>query len=262
VSAADRGLGRTSASPPSATGAGAAVADLSGPDPVALRRATAPVPAGTASSVRPSQPSLPPRPRPALLVRIPHSLPITSRPGGGRTIGVMPARSKYLGAPITAWVLEVGANGRFGRVTVPYSGTNATGWIPLRGLARSTTPYSVHVDLSRHELTLWRFGVVVMRVPAATGAPRSPTPPGRYFVTDRVDTRPWPAFGSFAFGLSGIQTHLPPGWRGGDQLAIHGTNDPAAIGLSVSAGCLHVSEATLARLRPLLLAGTPVVIAP
>jgi lipoprotein-anchoring transpeptidase ErfK/SrfK len=66
--------------------------------------------------------------------------------------------------------------------------------------------------------------------------------------------------GSFAFGISGIQPQLPAGWSGGDQLAIHGTNDPSSIGTSASAGCVRVSEATLAVLRPLLRLGTPIVI--
>jgi lipoprotein-anchoring transpeptidase ErfK/SrfK len=68
--------------------------------------------------------------------------------------------------------------------------------------------------------------------------------------------------GTFAFGISGIQPNLPPGWGGGDQLAIHGTNDASSIGRSASAGCLRVSEATLARLRRVLRLGTPVVIHP
>jgi lipoprotein-anchoring transpeptidase ErfK/SrfK len=146
-------------------------------------------------------------------------------------------------------------------VPVPYRGADATGWIPLKGLARSWTPYSVHVDLSRHELTVLRLNKVILRVAAATGAPASPTPPGHYFVTDRVPVYVGSPFGSFAFGLSGIQTHLPAGWRGsGNQLAIHGTNDPGSIGRSASAGCIRVSEPSLAGLRPILVLGTPVVI--
>ena len=45
---------------------------------------------------------------------------------------------------------------------------------------------------------------------------------GRYFVTDRVPVYVGSPYGSFAFGLSGIQPNLPAGWSGGDQLAIHG----------------------------------------
>jgi hypothetical protein len=68
------------------------------------------------------------------------------------------------------------------------------------------------------------------------------------------------SLGTFAFGISGIQPNLPPGWNGGNQLAIHGTNNPSSIGRSVSAGCVRVSEETLDRLLPLLEYGTPVII--
>ena len=67
---------------------------------------------------------------------------------------------------------------------------------------------------------------------------------------------------SYAFGLSGHQPYLPPNWSGGDQLAIHGTDDPASIGTAASHGCLRVSPQALARLRPALHLGTPVVIMP
>ena len=68
------------------------------------------------------------------------------------------------------------------------------------------------------------------------------------------------SLGSFAFGISGIQPWLPAGWSGGNQLAIHGTNNPSSIGRSASAGCVRVSETTLARLLPLLRYGTPVIV--
>ena len=97
----------------------------------------------------------------------------------------------------------------------------------------------------------------------AIGAPSTPTPTGRFSVTDRVLTNdPGGPFGWYAFGLSGHQPNLPAGWAGGDQLAIHGTNAPSSIGQAASAGCLRVSATALARLRSLLRLGTPVVIHP
>ena len=99
----------------------------------------------------------------------------------------------------------------------------------------------------------------MFRAPGATGASYTPTPVGEYFVTDRV---PFSGgrYGTFAFGISGIQPRLPAGWTGGNQLAIHGTNNPSSIGRSASAGCVRVSEATLDRLIPLLRYGTPVIV--
>ncbi len=195
-------------------------------------------------------------------MRIERSLAIHARPGGGPVVGTMPAGSRYYGTPTVAWVLRTTEDGRFGLVQVPYAEHRATGWIPLRGLRAARTSVAVRVDLSRHLLIVERRGEVVLRTAAATGAPTSPTPPGRYFVTDRVPFPPGHVYGTFAFGISGIQPRLPAGWSGGDQLAIHGTNEPWTIGRSVSAGCLRVSEAALAKLRPLLRLGTPVVVAP
>jgi lipoprotein-anchoring transpeptidase ErfK/SrfK len=157
-------------------------------------------------------------------------------------------------------VIDVSDDGRFGLVPVPYAGDDVTGWIPLRGLEQRITHIEVRADLSEHRIVVLRGDRVLVRAPAAIGAEVSPTPAGRYFVTDRVAFPSGGSLGTFAFGISGIQTDLPPGWSGGDQLAIHGTNAPGTIGTSASAGCLRVSERALDRLRPLLRPGTPVIV--
>jgi lipoprotein-anchoring transpeptidase ErfK/SrfK len=105
-----------------------------------------------------------------------------------------------------------------------------------------------------------RLGKVVLRLKAATGAPSTPTPPGLFFVTDRLAFSAGSIYGSFVFGISDVQIHLS-NWPH-NQLAIHGTNNPGSIGLSASSGCLRVSERSLALLKPLLGIGTPVVIQP
>jgi lipoprotein-anchoring transpeptidase ErfK/SrfK len=202
---------------------------------------------------------IPSPPKPALLVHVPYSLPVMSRPGGGQRVGTLTAHARYSGQPITAWVLRVSADRKFGLVPIAYSVPYRTGWIRLAGLRRSSTPISVLVDLSQHRLTVRRLGRVIMRVPVAIGSPSTPTPPGRYFVTERVPFSPGSSYGAFVFGISGIQTRLP---CCGNLLAIHGTNNPSSIGRSVSAGCVRVGSAALQRLKPLLLWGTPVVIQP
>lgn len=203
-----------------------------------------------------------PQPRRHLLAAIPQDLPITATPGGERIVGEMPAVSPYLGTSHKAWVLEETPNGRYGRVTVPYSAPVRTGWIDLKGAELSRTAYSVHADLSEHTIVVKRLDGAIMRISAATGAAGSPTPTGRYFVVDLVPIPEGGSFGTYAFGLSGIQPNLPDGWTGGNQLAIHGTSDPGSIGTSASAGCLRVSERALDRLKPVLRLGTPVVIQP
>jgi lipoprotein-anchoring transpeptidase ErfK/SrfK len=177
---------------------------------------------------------------------------------GGRVIGTI-ADTTPLGTPTWSWAMA--RRRHWARVALAWMPSRQQGWIRLAGRRRVRTPYWVKADLSSRRVQLMRGRRAQAKFSAAIGAPSSPTPTGRYVVTDLVATGdPAGPFGSFAFGLSGHQPNLPPGWTGGDQLAIHGTNDPASIGTASSAGCLRVSDAALAALRRVLRPGSPVVI--
>ena len=93
----------------------------------------------------------------------------------------------------------------------------------------------------------------------AVGSAGSPTPPGRYAVTDKIDgSRYGSYYGCCILALTGHQTNPPPGWTGGDRLAIHGTNAPSTIGTPASAGCLRAADDDLQVLMRLVPLGTPV----
>ena len=202
----------------------------------------------------------PRRPVPAfLLVDAAAGAAVHAAPGGrveGRLAGRTP-----LGTTTWLWALRTAAGGRWAQVVLPWRPNGRTGWISLRGRRTVRTSYWVRADVSRRTVTLMRGEGVVRRFAAAVGAPASPTPTGRFSVTDPIATGdPGGPFGSFAFGLSGHQPRLPAGWSGGDQLAIHGTDAPWTVGTAASAGCLRVSAAALEVLRRHLRPGTPVVI--
>jgi len=233
-------------------------------DPPAHRRPATKATLRVAKAARPA-PAAPAVPsEPQLLVHVPAGGIVAHRspwPSSPRT-GVVAATSKYYHVPITLWVENTSASGAWGKVQLPYTWPRTAGWIPLRGLKRATTGVVVSVDLSEHTVRVYQHGQLRYRVAAATGSSWTPTPTGDYVVTDRVPFGSGSALGSFAFGISGIQPRLPSGWSGGNQLAIHGTNDPSSIGRSVSAGCVRVSEWSLAHFEPLLQLGTPVLIRP
>jgi hypothetical protein len=260
--------------PAAASMAGAAAA---GPDPVAHRLEAPGTRAGAIHRLRHVHPrvSEPPAapaadratttPRhtgwdaASLLVHVP-AAGITARAepsAHAREVGTVVGASKYYRVPLVIWVMDV-RNG-WGRVELPYAWPRTDGWIRLAGLASDRTFVHVDVDLSERTVRVFKHDRLLYAAAGAIGTPSSPTPPGHYVVTDRV---PFSGgyLGSFAFGISGTQPHLPAGWSGGNQLAIHGTNDPGSIGTRASAGCVRVSEATLRVLEPLLRLGTPVVI--
>ena len=167
-----------------------------------------------------------------------------------------------LGSPSWLWMVGRPRPGGWARVVLPTRPNGETGWILVRHRRVVRTRTWVIGNIGDRRVTLMRGNHTVASFPAAIGASPSTTPTGRFSVTDLVSTGdPSGPFGWFAFGLSGHQPNLPPGWSGGDQLAIHGTNDPASIGTAASAGCLRVSAQALGVLKAHLRLGTPVVIA-
>jgi len=168
-----------------------------------------------------------------------------------------------MGQATTAWVQAVSADGRWGRVTLPWSNpVGRAGWIQLAGLPGGSTRTMLVADLSERQVHVFRGCEELFAAQTAIGRPGSPSPTGRFWVTDRiaVPAGQQGSFGTYAFGLSTVQPNLPAGWTGGNQMALHGTGAPGSIGEAASAGCLRVSESSLQRLKPLLRAGTPVII--
>jgi lipoprotein-anchoring transpeptidase ErfK/SrfK len=101
-----------------------------------------------------------------------------------------------------------------------------------------------------------------MRARIGVGRSLSPTPTGRYFVTELLrPPDPHGFYGPYAFGLSAYSP-VYTSFAGGDgQVGIHGTSAPASIGHDVSHGCIRVANAVVARLARRLPLGTPVTIA-
>jgi lipoprotein-anchoring transpeptidase ErfK/SrfK len=194
-----------------------------------------------------------------LMASTPSGATVHARPGG-RVIAELPGTTP-LGSPTWLWVVAKARHGRWGRVVLPVRPNGRTGWIDLRGVRTVHTSTWVRASLRSRRIWLMRGSRALATFSAAIGASDTPTPTGRFSVTDRVQTGdPYGPFGWYAFGLSGHQPNLPPQWAGGDQLAIHGTNDPASIGTPASHGCLRVSASALIRLRTSLRLGMPVVI--
>jgi lipoprotein-anchoring transpeptidase ErfK/SrfK len=123
----------------------------------------------------------------------------------------------------------------------------------------TSDPLAIDVDLSRRLLRVWHGEFVVLRAAVGIGAAGSPTPIGRFGVTDELTGFNPAAYGCCILALSAHQTHLPPGWAGGDRIAIHGGG---GIGAATSNGCLHASDADLRWLIRRVPLGTQVVIHP
>jgi lipoprotein-anchoring transpeptidase ErfK/SrfK len=148
-------------------------------------------------------------------------------------------------------------------VTEAGVGDNRLVWIDAResGLSYTRTRLEVDVTLSSRTLVLRRDGHVVRRMIVGIGRPGSPTPTGRFSVTDKLSGQAYSAvYGCCILALSATQPNLPAGWSGGNRIAIHGTPSPSDFGHAVSAGCVHASALDLRYLMRTVPLGTPVVI--
>jgi L,D-transpeptidase catalytic domain len=136
-------------------------------------------------------------------------------------------------------------------------GNRRLGWVRAQRVRMLNRTMRLEVDLSKRELVVHDVGIL-RRMQVAVGAPDTPTPPGRFYVTDKLRGADFGAYyGCCILALSGRQPHLPQGWSGGDRLAIHGSLTPT-WGLAVSNGCLHADEADLRYLMQNVPLGTAV----
>jgi lipoprotein-anchoring transpeptidase ErfK/SrfK len=165
--------------------------------------------------------------------------------GDQRVMGIAKQRGPWLG------------------VVAPELANGKVAWVHMknRGLDFRRTAYALHADLSGRWLELRKRGRTIRRVTVAIGRPGAETPTGRFAVTDKLNgARYGPYYGCCILALNGHQPKLPPGWPGGDRLAIHGTDSPGTIGAAASAGCLRAGDADLQLLMRRVPLGTPVFI--
>ena len=231
-------------------------------DPLAETRGLAPLRATARLAEEPDQ-AEPRRARPrgyaVARVRSGHTIALRSRPGG-ESVGRIGARTEFGSKRVLA-VAET--RGRWLRVSVPERPNGKLGWVDGRSgaLDRGRTRISLRADLSERRVELRAGRRVVKRMTVAIGRPGSPTPTGRFAVTDKLSGgRYGPYYGCCILALSAEQPNPPPGWKGGNRMAIHGTNAPGTIGAAASAGCLRGADRDLRTLMRRVPVGTPIFI--
>ena len=199
-----------------------------------------------------------PRPRGHLIAVARAEVPYSSGPGAAPA-GKLAATTEFGSRQVLSVAARRGA--WLGVVTSALP-NGRLAWIKRSDVRLRSTRWTLRADLSEHSLTLLRGGRVVRRISVAIGRPGSETPTGRFAVTDKIaGTSYGPYYGCCILALSGHQPNTPPGWTGGDRLAIHGTDSAATIGTAASAGCLRAGDADLRALMFRVPVGTPVFIA-
>jgi hypothetical protein len=177
---------------------------------------------------------------------------------GGRVVARVGSTTEFGSRPVF-WVVR--QRGRWLGVTTPRTRGNRLGWIAYNPFKLSVYPtrWSVRASLSARRVDVIYNDRVVHSFAVTIGRAGSSTPAGRFSVTDALAGKGLgPYYGCCVLVLSGHQPNLPPGWLGGDRIAIHGT--PGPVGAAASAGCLRAANRDLVYLFAKLPIGAPVTI--
>jgi hypothetical protein len=152
-------------------------------------------------------------------------------------------RERWLGSH--AWV----------KLRIPMRPNGRVGWVPRRDLAAyHVTHLDIVVDRAKRRLTLYRYGKAIYHAPVGVGKPSTPTPPGRFWITEAFPSSD-AFYGPYAFGTSDYSTLSE--WPGGGIVGLHGTNEPQLVPGDPSHGCIRLHNKDILALSRLVRIGTP-----
>ncbi len=147
-------------------------------------------------------------------------------------------------------------------VWLPIRPNGSHGWIREGAVAIYSTTARIVVDLSSHTLSVYLRGTLKDTFPVATGTAQLPTPTGYFYMNQKLrPPSPGGPYGVLALGISAYQMKLAASaWPEEGPIAIHGTNEDALIGKSISHGCVRMHNADVLKVSDWVPAGSPVVI--
>jgi lipoprotein-anchoring transpeptidase ErfK/SrfK len=239
-------------------------ADVEPQAPPTSGQAAAVVPSTATLSQAPRGPDAPTAPAPAttpaklagpLAFHVEHRTQLRTAPGG-KMVATIATKTEFKSPTILAV-----AGRKPGWVHVRTSvEAHPTGWLPLKAGALFSEPRSIVIDLSRRTLAVFHRGKQTDTYKVAIGTDATPTPIGKFAITDRLEVRPGTDYGCCILALTAHQSKILQGWGGGDRVAIHATPELSAIGHQVSHGCVRASDAALYRLMAQMRLGAPVTV--
>ena len=149
------------------------------------------------------------------------------------------------------------------RVMIPSRPNNQQGWVRAADVTRSSHTFRVELDLSDFTLKAYDGADVFAETLVVVGKTTTPTPLGALYLTEALPRgvhNPGGSYGAWILPTNGYSETLDEFDGGLPVIALHGTNNPGAIGTAVSNGCVRIPDEVVIQMAERLPAGTPVII--
>jgi lipoprotein-anchoring transpeptidase ErfK/SrfK len=167
----------------------------------------------------------------------------------------------YYKNPLVVVVLE--NQGEWMKVLITARPNHTTGWIKADDVTIAATDYRMELDLSTYHLKVFKGAEVFVETDVAIGKDSTPTPLGRFFVTEKIKNQSdTGVYGAWILPVNGYSEVLDTFDNGLPQVAFHGTNQPELIGTKASNGCVRISNDVVSKIAEAIPAGTPIDIFP
>jgi lipoprotein-anchoring transpeptidase ErfK/SrfK len=216
-------------------------------------------PTTTTTTTAPAPP--PPQPSVTATQKVPEITAYQDAVETAAPVTKLSDRTEY-GLPRTFLVTDQTSRPGWLNVLLPIRPNGASGWIRASDVTLGSSEYEIRVEIGARKLMLLKLGQPVLESAVVVGSDKTPTPPGKFYVTDPVDlhSNPNAGYGVFALGISGFSEVLTSFNGGPGQLAVHGTNNPGQVGQNISNGCVRVPNDIIEQIAAQTPLGTPVTI--
>lgn len=137
----------------------------------------------------------------------------------------------------------------------------ATAWVRRSDIKLRHIFNRITIEVGERRLTVLHGNEVLAQHKVAVGTAATPTPLGEFYVDATVNiTNPNGPYGAGQLSVSGFSNVLYSFGGGIGQIAIHGSNNPRAMGSAVSNGCIRMLNDAWKQVAALAPNGTPVSI--
>lgn len=173
--------------------------------------------------------------------------------------GIEYTNPTYYKNPLVVQVLD--NQGDWLHVLVTARPNHTEGWVRADDVTLGATEFRLELDLSTFTLRVYKAATVFLETPVAIGRESTPTPVGRFFMTEIIkNPNDTTIYGAYILATNGYSETLDTFDGGLPQIAFHGTNQPELLGTKASNGCVRMSNEAVTRIAQNVPAGAPIEI--
>jgi lipoprotein-anchoring transpeptidase ErfK/SrfK len=199
------------------------------------------------------------------LVRLKESVVVRARPASSApAIQVVSMRRPISGSRTVLPVLQEAtgpAGVRWLRVALPVRPNGTTGWIRAAEGTPAQTDWQIVVHRAAHRAVVLEDGQARRTFSVVVGKPSTPTPLGRFFVTEKLWLGDGVSEGPWALATSAYSDVLQSFAGGPGEIGLHGdVGFSAPLGSSASHGCIRFADAAISWIAARVGPGTPVLV--